>query len=106
MAGDDLTKYTTDHETIRRWAEKRDAHPARVKRTGGEDDVGIIRLDFPGYTGGDSLEEIAWEDFFDKFERQNLAMAFQETTKDGKRSNFNKLVNRDSIEGKREEERS
>jgi len=41
----------TDHDEIRRWAEERNAKPACVRRTGGGNDVGMIRLDFPGYSG-------------------------------------------------------
>jgi len=90
------SKVTTDHEEIRRWAEERGAKPSTVKRTGGDDDIGIIRLDFPGYSGADSLEEISWDDFFKKFDESELALVYQETTADGQRSNFNKLVRRDS----------
>jgi hypothetical protein len=85
---------TTDHEQIRRWAEERGAKPAAVKSTRSEDDVGIIRLDFPGYSGQDSLEEITWDEFFEKFEEGELALIVQETTADGQKSNFNKLVRR------------
>ena len=47
---------TIDHEEIRRWAEERKGKPARVIETGGDDDVGIIRIDFPGYGGQGKLE--------------------------------------------------
>jgi hypothetical protein len=80
----------TDRERIQRWAEEHGARPACVKRTGGEGDVGIIRLDFPGYSGGDTLEEIDWDAWFEKFDRQQLALLVDE---DGD-SNFNKLVRR------------
>ena len=82
----------TDHDEIRGWAEERDARPACVKRTGGGDDVGMIRLDFPGYSGADSLEEISWDDWFDKFDESNLALLVQERTAQGQKSNFNRLV--------------
>src|SRR5438105_2312306 len=58
---------TTDHDEIRRWAEERGAKPACVRGTGGKNDVGMLRLDFPGYTGEDKLEPIQWEDWFEKF---------------------------------------
>jgi hypothetical protein len=74
---------------------ERGAKPAAVKSTGGKDDVGIIRLDFPGYSGEGSLEEISWEQFFEKFEESKLALVVQETTAEGQKSNFNKLVKRD-----------
>ena len=84
----------TDHEEIRRWAEERSAKPAAVKSTSSEDDVGIIRLDFPGYSGEGSLREISWEEFFEKFEESQLALVIQDTTSEGEQSNFNKLVRR------------
>jgi hypothetical protein len=89
---------TVDHSVIRRWAETRGAHPAAVKRTSKAHDPGIIRLDFPGYSGEDSLVEISWDEFFEKFEEKELALVYQEHTADGKVSNFNKLVNRNSVE--------
>ena len=88
------TQTTTDHDTIRDWAEARGARPACVRGTGSSGDPGIIRLDFPGYSGEDSLEEISWDDWFDKFEEQGLALIYQEQTQGGEESNFNKLVSR------------
>jgi hypothetical protein len=91
------SKTTTDPDVIRRWAEEREGHPATVARTASDDDVGIIRIDFPGYSGENSLEEISWEEFFEKFEEKQLALVYQEKTADGKMSRFNKLVSRDSV---------
>ena len=86
----------TDHEEIRQWAEERGAKPACVTGTGGGDDVGMIRLDFPGYSGGDSLEEISWDEWFDKFDESKLALLVQDETAKGQQSNFNKLVKRET----------
>ena len=47
-----------------------------MRRTGGKGDIGMIRLDFPGYTGADSLEHISWDDWFDKFDESGLARRF------------------------------
>lgn len=91
---------TTDHEEIRRWAEERGAHPACVKGTGGRGDTGMIRLDFPGYSGGESLHEISWDDWFEKFDDNNLALVYQDKTAGGQKSNFNKLVSRETAESK------
>ena len=87
---------TTDHDEIRRWAEDRGAKPACVRGTGGKNDVGMLRLDFPGYTGEDKLQPISWEDWFDKFEERKLALLYQEERADGEKSNFNKLVSRET----------
>jgi hypothetical protein len=90
-----LSHTTTDHDEIRQWAEERGGLPAAVERTGRENDVGIIRIDFPGYSGGKSLKAISWDEFFEKFDQSNLALVYQEHTAGGERSNFNKLVKRE-----------
>ena len=41
-----MAQTTTDHDTIRKWAEARDGRPARVKGTGDAKDAGLLRLDF------------------------------------------------------------
>ena len=85
-----------DHDEIRRWAEERNAQPASVRGTGGSDDPGMIRLDFPGFSGADSLEHIDWEVWFRAFDENKLALIVQDTTARGQRSNFNKLVAREN----------
>ena len=87
-----------DHEEIRRWAEERGARPTCVRGTGGGNDVGMIRLDFPGYSGENSLESIPWNEWFQKFDENNLALLVQDQTARGQKSNFNKLVSRDTAE--------
>ncbi len=87
-----LSKITRDHDVIRKWAEERGATPSHVRRTGSPDDVGVLRLDFPGYSGEGALEEISWDQFFEKFDDQNLALVYEEETAAGQKSNFNKLI--------------
>jgi hypothetical protein len=79
---------TTNHETIRRWAEERGGRPARVRGSG---PGGILRIDFG--EADDSLEEIDWDDFFRIFEENHLAFLRQEQTGSGT-SRFNKFVER------------
>lgn len=92
-----LSRSTRDHEVIRRWAEERGGKPAHVKSTGSGGDIGILRIDFPGYSGEGSLEPISWEQFFEKFDERNLALVYQEETAEGQKSNFNKLVSAESV---------
>ena len=87
----------TDHRRIREWAEERGAKPACVRGTGGKNDTGMIRLDFPGFSGAESLQEISWEEWFKAFEDNNLALVIQEETTGGQKSNFNKLVSREGV---------
>jgi hypothetical protein len=85
-------KRTQDHDKIRKWVEERGGKPAQVKGTGSTNSVGLLRIDFPGYSGEDSLEEITWEEFFDKFDRSGLYFLYQEKTTDGNTSRFSKFV--------------
>ena len=70
--------------------------PACVKGTGGNGDTGMIRLGFPGYSRNRdaSLEEISWDEFFEKFDGNNLALVYREKTAGGEKSNFNNVVSR------------
>ncbi len=91
-------KSTTDHEEIRRWVEEHGGRPATVKRTSRNKEAGLLRIDFPGYSGEGSLEKISWEEFFKKFEEKNLAFLYQDKTKSGKESRFCKLVSRENTD--------
>lgn len=86
------THVTIDHDEIRRWAKERDARPVFVRGTG------IIRLDLPGYAGEDRLRPIGWDEWLRSFDENDLALLYQEETARGVKSNFNKLVSRESID--------
>src|SRR5437016_8193103 len=92
------SKITTNHEEIRRWVEERGGRPARVKGTNEEGGSGVLRIDYPGYSGEETLETIGWEDFFRGFEENKLEFLYQEETKDGEESRFSQLIDRDSRE--------
>jgi glutathione synthase/RimK-type ligase-like ATP-grasp enzyme len=94
------SKVTTDHQEIQTWVEERGGHPARVKGTEGKQGAGLLRIDYPGFSGEDRLEEISWDEFFTTFEDNNLAFLYQEEKKDGSESRFSKLIDRDSVEEK------
>lgn len=96
---------TIDHDFIRRWAEERGGKPSCVVGTGGKGDVGMIRIDFPGYSGEGSLKPISWDEFFQKFEESQLALLYLERTREGGLSNFNKLVSRTTAHGRVEPRR-
>jgi hypothetical protein len=82
----------TDHDDIRRWAERRKGRPACVRGTGGRGDTGMIRLDFPGFSGGKSQQPISWDEWFRSFDSNKLALLVQDRRARGQQSNFNKLV--------------
>jgi hypothetical protein len=100
------SKTTTDHDEIRSWVEERGGKPARVRNTDKAGRGGLLRIDYPGYTGEDTLESITWPEFFDAFEENKLAFLYQEETKDGKESRFSKLIDRDATEEKTKAARS
>lgn len=84
---------TTNHDEIRRWVEEHGGRPASVRGTenGG---AGVLRIDFPGGAGEDQLEHISWDEWFEKFEQNNLAFLYQEQKASGEDSTFFKLVSR------------
>lgn len=70
---------TVDHEEIRRWVQERGGCPATVKSTVKPGEAaGLLRIDFPGFSGEKSLEQISWEDFFEKFDKEKLAFIYSE----------------------------
>ena len=92
------SKVTTDHDEIREWVEERGGQPTQVKGTGDDESPGVLRIDYPGFSGEETLEPITWEEFFEAFDENNLAFLYQEETKDGEISRFSKLIDRDSTE--------
>jgi hypothetical protein len=93
-----MSQVTTKHDEIKNWVTERGGHPARVKGTDTKDSSGVLRIDYPGYSGADTLEEISWEEFFDGFESNKLAFLYQEETAEGKESRFSKLIDRSSAD--------
>ncbi len=100
-----LAKTTQDHEEIQKWAEARGGKPAVVAATESDKQTGILRLMFPNapqHNDG-ALEEISWDEFFEKFDESGLQLIYQEETADHQISDFNKLTYPDpeSPEGKK-----
>jgi hypothetical protein len=89
---------TTDHKTIRKWAEERGGHPATVAGTGSKDEPGILRIDFE--PKDEKLEWISWDEFFKKFDHEKLAFLYQDKTEDGSTSRFQKFISRATAQKK------
>ena len=89
-----MAEVTTDHDTIRRWAESHGGKPAAVERTHKGGDVGIIRIMFPEAQRSkhDDLVGISRDEFFNEFEERRLALLYE------KDSLFSKIVGRDTVE--------
>jgi len=92
------SKTTIDHDEIKDWVEERGGFPAHVKRTGDEQDPGILRIDFPGFSGEGTLERIEWDEWFEAFDANGLAFLYQDETTSGQESRFNKLVSRETAD--------
>ncbi|HVY56315.1 MAG TPA: hypothetical protein VHA77_00525 [Xanthobacteraceae bacterium] len=89
-----MAHVTTDHKTIRKWAEAKGGKPAAVERTHQGGDVGIVRIMFPNNPRSEheSLVEISWDEFFRQFEESKLALLYEDD------SLFSKIVGRDTVE--------
>src|SRR3954468_21427679 len=83
---------TQNHDEIRQWAEERGGKPACVKGTESGNSC-LLRIDFPGGAGAESLSEMSWDDFFNVLDQRGLVFLYQK----GK-STFNKIVTPDTIE--------
>jgi hypothetical protein len=85
-----MSETTTDHNTIRAWAEKHKGVPAAVESTHDDDGTGIIRIMFPKapHSQHDALVEISWEEFFEEFEKRELALLYDP------KSMFSKIISR------------
>ena len=83
---------TTDHDTIKAWAEARGGEPAAVADTLSDGKKGaILRIRFQDE---DDLEAIAWDEFFEIFEENELAVLLQDETAAGDESRFARFVSR------------
>lgn len=89
------SKTTTDHKEIQKWAESRGGKPVTVRRTGDKAAPGVLRIDFPGGAGDETFEDLSWDDWFAKFEENDLALLYQDHKADGSESTFFKLVKRE-----------
>lgn len=83
-------KATTDLNEIRRWAEARGGKPVTVTGTAPRGKAGLLRIDFPGFAGGGRFQEISWDEWYQKFNENNLEFIYQ----DKGQSHFSKLVRR------------
>ena len=87
-----MSKTTIEHDEIRRWVSERGGYPARGKGT--NEKGGVLRIDYPGYSGEETLQTITWTEFFKGFEKNQLAFVYEDETKSGEQSRFSKLVSR------------
>jgi hypothetical protein len=85
---------TTDHDTIRRWAEARAGFPVHTLAPLARDDPRSLRIRLPGLRTRPRVEPIQWREWFERFDEQQFAFVFEEKTDDGRASTTGKLVRR------------
>lgn len=85
------SRVTIDHDEMKRWVESKGGCPASVKGTGRGDDPGVLRIDFPGYRGVETLQRMSWNEWFKWFDKNKLAFVYDPDTR------FSKLVSRDTV---------
>ncbi len=90
------SKSTINHDEIKEWAEQRKGKPAIVEGTGNNDPggIGLLRINFEGYDDP-RLKDVSWDDFFETFDKKNLAFLYQDTISDEQTSRFFKFVDRE-----------
>ncbi|QDU82289.1 hypothetical protein Pla110_40440 [Polystyrenella longa] len=88
------THTTTNPEVIQLWTTDRGGVPAAVEETQKKGDPGILRIHFPEEGSEDTLTEISWDNFFQKFEEAKLAFVYDIRTESGELSRFSKLISR------------
>jgi hypothetical protein len=93
------SKTTVDHDEIRQWAEARGGQPTTIEGTPKKGEAaGLLRIDFPTGTSNPPLEPVSWDEFFEKFDAENLAFVYQDQKESGEESYFCKFVDRKSAD--------
>lgn len=89
---------TIDHQQIRAWVERHGGQPAIVRGTASDTNFGTLRLDFHRHP---DLEQIHWNEFFDRFESLRLAFRYRDPEDSDDQQppeDRFKLINRDEAE--------
>jgi hypothetical protein len=86
-------EYTTDHQRIRSWVKSHRGKPAQVLS-----EPKSLYIRFPSHPNDDSVQTISWDDFFDKFEADQLAMQFVSDPSSGQGSPPVTFVHRNTVQ--------
>ena len=81
-------KITTDRNVIEKWAKARHGWPAIVRTA---TNVGVemaLSIVFPDGEDRESANKISWEEFFEKFDQQNLVFMYREKDPNQKLSRY------------------
>lgn len=100
------TKATINHQVIRQWAEKLGGKPQIIDNPQAGGDIIGIRIDLPGkldngfFSESNHPKETSWEEFFDIFDKQNLALIYNENYQEVDFGSSYKFINRDVLKDK------
>lgn len=76
---------TTSHDEIRTWIEGRSGHPASQGPGGRR-----LRIDFGN--GDANIRRITWEEFFRRFDSENMQFVYQNSDPFGSTSRYYRIV--------------
>ena len=62
-------KLAADHAEIRRWVEEHGGYPGLVEAADGRERLAVA-------FGADDERRLSWEEFFERFDRESLAFAY------------------------------
>jgi hypothetical protein len=79
-------KLTADHAEIRRWVEEHGGYPGLVEAADGRERLAVA-------FGADDERRLSWEEFFERFDRESLAFAY-DPEGNGEATSTAKLVSR------------
>lgn len=89
-------KYTIDNDEIRTWMEEHGGTPAVVKETSEdeeeEESADMLHISFN--PNDPNMEEMDWEEFFERFDNENLALVYDDEAPEGVPPEF-ELIDRD-----------
>ena len=94
-----MQQLTSDHDEIRRWAEKHGGHPAILDHPIARADKLGIRIDFPGETHEVLMTEkraATWDEFFKIFEEQRLLFSYDDEPRGRDPSDWYRFEKRDA----------
>lgn len=87
-------RYTTDKDEIRAWIEEHNGVPVVLRDTEEDEEErpDMLRISFG--TEAPDTEEMNWEEFFERFDNQNLALAYNGEVAEGTPPEF-EFIDRD-----------
>lgn len=90
-------KYTIDQREIREWIEEHGGVPTVLTETSEDEEDGVESADMLHISfdpNDPEMVEMEWEEFFERFDNDNLALVYDDITPEGTIPDF-ELVDRD-----------